>query len=726
MASYMTRASRQQRAFASVQFLVIAWFLLAAIAKTQAKEINVEKRTNSTAPHSNHLVGESSPYLLAHAHNPVDWYPWSPEALARAKQLGRPIFLSIGYSACHWCHVMERESFENEAIARLLNDHFVSIKVDREQRPDLDQIYMTFTQSMTGSGGWPMSVFLTPDLKPFFAGTYFPPDDRYGRPRFAHILTEISAAYLENPQSIAESSHGIFLEITKHLNRAGETALLNERMIASGAEALIRAVDPVHGGIGSAPKFPHPVELSLFLRHYSRSGDLTYLQAAEKALTAMAHGGINDQIAGGFARYSTDQKWLVPHFEKMLYDNALLAVTYADAFQITHNDFYRDVVIGILDFILRDLTDATGGFYSAIDADSEGEEGRFYLWDKAEIDSLLGSTTDLFCRYFNITAEGNFEGRNILNIDANSDRVRREYSGRDFDAIVSRGKARLFEQRTSRIHPHTDDKVLTSWNGLALSALARGYRITGDRRYLDAACRNAEFVTSQLYHNGILTHTYRKGVRSHGEFLEDYAYYLAGLIELFQVDTDRSAVRWLDFARSMADRAVTQFIDSDGRLFLRPSNQSDLIFRPAEETDGATPAPGSIMIGNLLKLHRLTDHEPFLKSADQALKGISGKLSRYPSGMASALLALDYYLGDKIEIVITGSGSEREAMLRFLYQRYLPTSLLAVSASGLEKLPLFEGRESVNGVVRAFVCKNSVCGLPATDALELKDRLSSP
>ncbi len=720
----MTRDSSQRRALASVQFLLISWFLLVAIAKTQAKEVTVEKSTDSTARHSNHLVGESSPYLLAHAHNPVDWYPWSPDALARAKQLDRPIFLSIGYSACHWCHVMERESFENEAIAKLLNDHFVSIKVDREQRPDLDHIYMTFTQAMTGSGGWPMSVFLTPDLKPFFAGTYFPPDNRYGRLGFAHILTEISAAYQENPQSIADSSHSIFVEITSHLNRAGETVLLNERMIASGAEALIRTVDPVHGGIGSAPKFPHPVELSLFLRHYSRSGDLAYLQAAEKALTAMAHGGINDQIAGGFARYSTDQKWLVPHFEKMLYDNALLAVTYVDAFQITHNDFYRDVVISILDFIVRDMTDAGGGFYSAIDADSEGEEGRFYLWDKAEVDSLLGSSTDLFCRYFNVTTSGNFEGRNILNIDANSERVRREYSGQNFDATISRGKAQLFEQRAKRIHPHTDDKILTSWNGLALSALARGYRITGDRRYLNAACRNAEFVTSQLYHDDFLTHTCRQGVHSRGEFLEDYAYYIAGLIELYQVDTDQNKTRWLDFARSMADRVISLFIDPDGRLFLRPPNQSDLIFRPAEETDGATPAPGSIMIANLLKLHRLTDHEPFLKSAQQAMKGISGKLSHYPSGMASALLALDYYLGDKIEIVITGNGSEREAMLHFLNQRYLPTSLLAVSASGLEKLPLFEGRVSVNGLVRAFVCKNSACGLPASDAHELKERLS--
>ena len=443
--------------------------------------------TTSRPGTTNHLAGESSPYLLAHAHNPVDWYPWGDEALSLARELDRPIFLSIGYSSCHWCHVMERESFENEEIAAILNEHFVSIKIDREQRPDLDHIYMTFTQAMTGAGGWPMSVFLAPNLKPFFAGTYFPPDDLYNRPGFRKVLTEIAKAYQESKASIIESSEGIFDEIRTHLLRTSPETLLSDRLLIAGANGLMQTFDHSHGGFGSAPKFPHATELSFFLHHYKRTGDLSFLQAAEKALTAMARGGIYDQIGGGFARYSTDAHWVVPHFEKMLYDNALLVTTYVEAFQITKREAYRRIVKETLDFILNEMTDDSGGFYSALDADSEGEEGRFYLWEKSELQAALGEDAPLFCRYFNVNERSNFEGRNILYLDANSDRVREESKKADFDTFISACKAKLSELRSKRVRPGTDDKILTSWNGLAVSALTRGFQITNDARYLDTA-----------------------------------------------------------------------------------------------------------------------------------------------------------------------------------------------------------------------------------------------
>ncbi|MEW6049669.1 MAG: thioredoxin domain-containing protein [Candidatus Zixiibacteriota bacterium] len=677
----------------------------------------------ATSRHTNHLAGESSPYLLSHAHNPVDWYPWNDEALAKAKKLNRPIFLSIGYAACHWCHVMERESFENEQIARILNEHFISIKIDREQRPDLDQIYMTFTQAMTGSGGWPMSIFLTPDLKPFFAGTYFPPDDRYGRPGFMKVITEIARAYDESPSHIVESAQGIFEEINKHLARETDSALLSQSMVAAGAESLMKSFDHVHGGFGQVPKFPHAVELSLFLRHYRRTGDLAYLLAVEKALTSMAHGGVYDQIGGGFARYSTDERWLVPHFEKMLYDNALLVSTYTEAYQITGKDEYRGVVRETLDFLLREMTDSSGGFYSALDADSEGEEGRFYLWTESEIRGLLSGEADPFLAYFNVTATGNFEGRNILHVDAASERISNEQAPERFNTYLEKCKARLLQARGERVRPLTDDKILSSWNGLALSACARGYQITLDQKYLAAAIANAHFVEHTMYRDNTLTHAYRQSVHSGGEFLEDYAFYVRGLLDLYETDPGAANQHWLELAVTMARHAVALFLGADNRFYLRPDNQPDLIVRPKDEIDNAIPSAGSIMIHNLFKLHRLTEDAAFLDAAERALKTVSGQMSRYPGGMASALLALDYMLNDKVEIVVVGNGPMRDAILAEIYRRYSPNRLLAISPSGTANSPLFEGR-AANGQVKAFVCVNSVCRLPAVSVDELRERLA--
>ncbi len=687
----------------------------------QQKDQDSKMAVDTEHKHTNHLINENSPYLLAHAHNPVNWYPWGEEALKKAKAEDKPIFLSIGYAACHWCHVMERESFENEEIAAILNLGFISIKVDREQRPDLDEIYMSFTTAMAGRGGWPMSVFLTPDLKPFFAGTYFPPDDRYGRPGFKKLLNQIQQAHATDKTSIVESAQRIFEDVNNRINRVSGKAVLNKGMVSRGAEALMQGFDQTYGGFGQAPKFPHALELSLFLRHYRAEGDLRFLQSAEKALKGMAYGGIYDHLGGGFARYSTDERWLVPHFEKMIYDNALLVRTYAEAFQITGNELYRTVIRETLDFMLREMHNPNGGFYSALDADSEGEEGKFYVWSEQEIKAVLGQEeASTFLKYYNVSGQGNFEGHNILNLTTYSERVREE-AGDKFEEYLDDAKQKLFEVRSKRIRPLTDDKILTSWNGLALTALCRGYQITGDKKYLEAARQNAAFVSETMFKDGKLTHSYREGRCSEGEFLEDYGYYLYGLLDLFECDGDRV---WLDFAVKLADRSMELFADTDGQLYLRPDDQADLIYRPKEQTDGALPSSSSYLIHSLLRLNRITEKPKYLESGEKYLAAISGTMNQYPPGMSAALFALDYHLGDKIEIVIVGSGEQRQEMLREIYRRYTPNRVDAHSDNGDASLsPLFKGRSVAEGTVMAYVCLNSTCQLPVDNVRDLKVQL---
>ncbi|MDF1543927.1 MAG: thioredoxin domain-containing protein [bacterium] len=686
--------------------------------KEQADNMSVDTEHK----HTNHLIDENSPYLLSHAHNPVNWYPWGEEALAKAKAEDKPIFLSIGYAACHWCHVMERESFENEEIAALMNESFVSIKVDREQRPDLDEIYMTFTQAITGHGGWPMSVFLTPELKPFYAGTYFPPEDQYGRPGFKSLLSQIQQAYASDKSGIMEAAKKMFVEVSSRVNSVSGSASLDRKVIGRGAESLMRGFDHTYGGFGQAPKFPHTMELSLFLRYYKAENDPRFLQATEQALKGMAYGGIYDHLGGGFARYSTDERWLVPHFEKMIYDNALLVRTYAEAFQITGNELYRTTIRETLDFMLRELHHSNGGFYSALDADSEGEEGKFYVWSQEEIEAVLGKQeAAAFIRYYNVSSTGNFEGYNILHLTSASDQVRQE-AGDGFDNYIAESKRKLFEARSKRVRPLTDDKILTSWNGLALTALCRGYQITGDDKYLEAARKNASFVSETMFENNRLTHSYREGRRSEGEFLEDYGYYLYGVLDLFESDGNKA---WLDFAVTLADRAVVLFADDDGKLYLRPDGETDLIYRPKEQTDGALPNSSSYLIHSLLRLNRITENPDYLETGQKFLRALSGTINQYPSGMTSALFALDYHLGDKLEIVIIGSGPEKQEMLNEIYRRYLPTKMVALSDSGDESVsPLFKGRKAKSGEVVAYVCVNSACQLPVNNVRELKVQLS--
>jgi uncharacterized protein YyaL (SSP411 family) len=696
-----------------INTIVCMLFLMAPIACSNGQD---EDLTDKTTEHKqNKLAGENSPYLLQHADNPVEWYPWGEEALSRAKAEDKPIFLSIGYSSCHWCHVMEHESFEDPEIAALMNKYFVNIKVDREQRPDLDEIYMSFTTSMTGQGGWPMSVFLTPDLKPFYAGTYFPPEDRYGRPGFAGVITQLGEAYRSQKTDVINTAENIFDAMKQQLGTSVRSIDLDKNSLKQAAEQLYSNFDNVNGGFGNQPKFPHPIELSLFLRHYKRSGNDLYLKAAELALKNMARGGIYDQIGGGFHRYATDSKWLIPHFEKMLYDNALLIPVYAEAYQITKDTFYLSVITETLDFILRELADKTGGFYSALDADSEGEEGKFYIWSINEIKNFLGGDAEQFIKHFNVTDGGNFEGHNILNVTASSESV----------TFSKDSKKILLEKRAERIRPLTDDKILTSWNGLAISAFCRGYQVTGESRFLEAAIKCASFIKNVLFKDNKLTHSYREGKHSSGEFLEDYSFLIRGLIDLYESDRITNNNEWIEFAQSLTDNALELFAGEDGRFYLRPDNQKDLLFRPQEERDGAIPSAGSVMLGNLLQLNRITDEKKYYTTAVNGFNALSGIISEYPAGMSSAILALDFYFENKIEIVLTGQGDTLNQMLDAIYRSHIPNRIIAFDIAGNSALSLFEGRQSKDGEVRAFFCVNSVCKLPVKTVTALVEQLDS-
>ncbi len=684
---------------------------------------DIDNVTPAAGTHQNKLAGEKSPYLLQHAHNPVDWYPWGEEALSKAKRENKPIFLSIGYASCHWCHVMERESFENEAIATLLNQNFVSIKVDREERPDLDHIYMTATTLMTGGGGWPMSVFLTPDLKPFYAGTYFPPEDRYGRPGFKSLITQLAEVYRSDPARITAVAEQVLIRLsTVGVTSTADTGLPNASLLASAGQQLLRNYDRTYAGFGNSRKFPQASQLNLLLRLFDATGDSTYWHPVNQTLRAMRQGGIFDQLAGGFHRYTVDRQWQVPHFEKMLYDNAQLAILYADAYQISGNSTYYETVQRTLDFMLAEMSGKNGEFFSAIDADSEGEEGRFYVWSYDEVLRLLGDRTRPFIRRYGISRGGNFEGHNILHLPFSMDR---EFPSIPPDSITFFEDCRndLLAQRNMRIRPLTDDKALTSWNGLALAALCKGYQITGDRRYLEAAKRNADFVQSIMYDGGYLLHSYRDDRRGGKHFLEDYAYYLSGLLQLVQSDPQTND-RWLNFAKRMADTATILFSDNNGNLYLREADADGLIIRPRDVHDGATPAPGSVFIEALLKLHRITENKKYLTTAERTLKAISSEMVHVPSAMTTAILASDYYYSDKVEIVVVGTKDAGNSMLQLAWQKYLPNAIIIASEQGNNSSPLFEGRIDPNGNLLAYVCVNSACLLPASSLDELKRQLT--
>jgi uncharacterized protein YyaL (SSP411 family) len=681
--------------------------------------------------HTNRLVNETSPYLLQHAHNPVDWHPWGPEALERSRRENKPILLSIGYSACHWCHVMEHESFENEEIARLMNENFVCIKVDREERPDLDSIYMNAVQMMTGHGGWPMTVFLTPDLKPFYGGTYYPPVDRQGMPGFPRVLMAIADSYKNHPEDVMSSADSITSELNKINRFMPSDEMLTSEVLSEATAALARGFDRLNGGFGGAPKFPPSMNLMFLLRQHHRTKSTQALEMVELTLQKMAGGGMYDHLGGGFARYSVDAHWLVPHFEKMLYDNALLTRIYLYAYQQTKKPLYRQVAEETLEYIIRDMTDRTGAFYSSEDADSEGEEGKFYVWTRDEVLGVLGDEDGrLFCEFFDVTNGGNFEhGKSILNTPRPLEQFA-EDKGRDLGEVkrvISAGRKRLFDEREKRVRPGRDDKSIAAWNGLMLTAFAEAANILGRDDYREVAANNAEFILNHLMRDGRLLRTYKDGQSKLNAYLEDYAYVIEALMAVYEATFD---LKYFSHARRLADTMIAQFWDeSDGGFYFTSADHEELIARTKDYFDNATPSGNSVAALALLKLGLLTQENDYRRYAITILRSMRQTMSRYASGFGYLLCALDFYLAEPKEIAIIGDTDSHEirSFVGEIYDRYLPNKVIAAARPGdeesAEAIKLLVGRPLVDGMATAYVCRNYTCLAPATSVQELVTRL---
>ena len=683
----------------------------------------------------NRLINETSPYLLQHANNPVDWYPWGEEALERARSEDKPILLSIGYSACHWCHVMERESFENETIAGLMNDNFISIKVDREERPDLDQVYMQAVQMLTGSGGWPMTVFLTPEGKPFYGGTYFPPEDRQGMPGFPRLLTSIAEAYSTNRGEIDRVTQQLTTQMSQSNQVSQGTSILTVDILHQAYSSLATNFDYQNGGFGNAPKFPQPMTPEFLLRYYHHGYNPRALELVELTLEKMAYGGIYDQIGGGFHRYSTDAYWLVPHFEKMLYDNALLARLYLHTYLITGRALYRRVVEETLDYVLREMTDSSGGFYSAQDADSEGVEGKFFVWSPDEINSVMGDADgEVFAGYYGVTGAGNFEGKNILNIRQDPEEFA-ETKGLTADQlgdIINRGSKALLEVRDQRIHPMRDDKVLASWNGLMLRSFAEAAAALGRPDYLAVAIKNAEFLAGSMKSGGRLLRTYRDGQAKLLGYLEDYSFVIDGLLALYEATFD---LRWLDEAVTLADSMIELFWDEGiGGFYDTGSDHETLVVRPRDVFDNAQPCGGSVASDVLLRLAVFTGNNDYSAKATVPLRSLHQAMSQSPGGTGHWLSALDFYVSPPKEIAVIGPRDDpaTQALLDTVFHRFLPnkvvmgveTPLIPAVDNSEADIPLLAGRGMVGGLPSAYVCQNYACQLPVTDPADLAEQLS--
>ena len=672
----------------------------------------------------NHLVHETSPYLLQHAYNPVEWYPWGEEAFEKARAENKPVLLSIGYSACHWCHVMAHESFEDEAIAQLMNENFVNIKVDREERPDLDQIYMNAVQMMTHHGGWPMTVFLTPDGVPFYGGTYFPPQDRYNMPGFPRVLIGVAEAYRDRRDDIRETGTSLVNELRRLSETSTSDQPIERELLDAAYAGIIRNYDSVNGGFGGAPKFPPAMTLEFLLRTTARTGNQEALDIVSHTCKKMANGGIYDQIGGGFHRYSTDSKWLVPHFEKMLYDNALLSRLYLHYYQVSQDPLAKETVEGILDYVLREMTDPAGGFYSTQDADSEGHEGKFFVWDIDEIRNVLGERdAALFCGYYNITESGNFEGKNIPNVTYSVEDIAKEHgvSVSELQESLKESRRKLFELRETRIKPGRDEKVLTAWNGLMMASFAEAGVILNRPDYTAAARRNAEFVIFNLRKDGALLRTWKDGVAKFNAYLEDYAFLIEGLTTLFETTGE---FRWLTKALAFSVVMIKEFWDEDaGGFFFTGTSHENLIVRSKDFFDNATPSGNSVAALVLLKLALLSGNEKYRDIATATLGAIADQARRYPSGFGYALSAADFLLSTPKEIAIVGNDPfDIQPLLREVWRRYLPNKVVAASF-GVDVIPLLENRPLVNDLPTAYVCVHYACQNPVTDPFELGAQL---
>jgi uncharacterized protein len=676
--------------------------------------------------YTNALVNETSPYLLQHAHNPVQWHPWSEAALAKAKSEDKPVLLSIGYSSCHWCHVMERESFENEQIAQLMNDNFINIKVDREERPDLDAIYMAVVQMMTGRGGWPMTVFLTPDQIPFYCGTYFPPEDAHGMPGFPRVLASVARAYKERREAIEKDAGTIISQLQKSNLVYGKKEELKSDVLESALSGIASNFDPGNGGFGPAPKFPPSMALSYLMRCYKRTGAKPVLEIIDLTLSKMAGGGIFDQLGGGFHRYSVDAQWLTPHFEKMLYDNALLSRTYLDAYLLTGNNLYRRVSEEILDYVAREMTSPEGGFYSSQDADSEGEEGAFFIWAAKEVESILGGEdAEPFCRYYGITPEGNFEGKNILSIPRPAALVARlnNVSEERLSEIIQRGRKLLFEAREKRVKPGRDEKVLTAWNGLMVCSFAEAANSLGREDYRKIAVQNADFLLSRMCHDGQLFRSYKDGRARFNAYLEDYACLIEGLISVYQATFDP---RWLREARGLAETTVSKFWDPQGGGFYFTSEDHEsLIHRPKEFYDNATPSGNSTAAYALLRLWKLTGEDRWAHYSESILQNTAELMAQHPSAFPNMLCALDFYLTQPKEIAIVGDPGDAgtRTLLHEVFRVYCPNKVVACGIDSGSFL--LKDKLQVNGLATAYICRNFTCGMPITSAGALHEAVDA-
>ena len=672
----------------------------------------------------NNLIHETSPYLLQHADNPVDWYGWNDEALKKAKDENKPIFLSIGYSACHWCHVMAHESFENNDVAEFMNEHFVNIKVDREERPDIDDIYQKVCQIATGQGGWPLSIFLTPDQKPFYAGTYFPVLDSYGRPGFGSICRQLAQAWKEKPKDVEKSAES-FLYALQKTEKITPPSKLERTLLDEAAMNLFQLGDPTYGGFGSAPKFPNAANIS-FLFRYAKMANLSkFNEFALKTLKKMAKGGIFDQIGGGFHRYSTDTKWLVPHFEKMLYDNALMPVNYCEAYQITKDPFYLDVLQKTLDFVLREMTSSEGGFYSAYDADSEGVEGKFYVWTKHEIKEILGDDAEIFCLYFDVTDGGNWEGNSILCNNLNTSTIAFNFgiSEEKVNEIIDSCSKKLLEVRSKRVSPGLDDKILVSWNSLMITAFAKGYRVTNDIRYLNAAKNCISFIEKNLFVDDNLLRTYKNGNAKINGYLEDYSYFINALLDVFEIEPNQ---KYLKLALKLGNHLIDHFWDSENNSFFMTSdNHEKLIIRPKSNYDLSLPSGNSVSSFVMLRLYYLSQEQSFLDISIKIMESQAQMAAENPFGFGYLLNTISVYLEKPVEITIINS--ENSEICNSLFTTYLPSSFMVTvenseQLNALSDYPFFSGK-SFEDKTSVFICKNFSCSLPLHTLDEVNSEL---
>jgi uncharacterized protein len=680
----------------------------------------------SAKKYTNRLINETSPYLLQHAHNPVDWYAWGDEAFERAKAEEKPVLVSIGYSACHWCHVMEHESFEDEETAALMNENFINIKVDMEERPDVDRIYMDFVQLTTGSGGWPLNVFLTPDKLPFFGGTYFPPVNRYGMASFQQILRSVAEAWKNKRDDLLLSAN----EVLGEMRRVGLAETSNESLstaqLDSALQSFVRNFDATNGGFGGAPKFPPAMSLEFLLRYYHRTKNENALEIVTKTAVKMAHGGIYDQLGGGFHRYSVDAVWLVPHFEKMLYDNAQLARLYLHIFQATKDEFYKRIAVETLEYIKREMLDPAGGFYSTQDADSEGVEGKFFVWTPKEIEEILGAEeAQIFCFYYDISEEGNFEEKNIPNVSYTLEATARalKITPERLQEVLETGREKLFAEREKRIKPFRDEKVLTAWNGLMLATFAEAAAILDREDFLEIAKKNADFILENLQQDGFLLRTWKDGKAKLNAYLEDYANFADALTELFQVSGE---VRYLREAKRLADLLITEFWDEEsGGFYFTANNHEELLVRKKDYFDNATPSGNSVAADVLLKLAHLTGDERYERFAVTVLRQAASQARRYPQGFGRILSVLEFYFNPTKEIVVVGRS---EVLKSEIWREYLPNKVVVLAENAgeaAEFIPLLEERNLIDGQPTAYVCENFACQKPVTTPTELREQLSS-